>query len=391
MEDEHALVGVLPLIYEAALDPDRWEACLAGMVTCVEATSAVLLLPDYEQNAVVFLRSAGIDPAVWPSFDEYYWWINPYAEFFATYEGTYYSSHELRRPGVATPFVYDEVMPRSEYYNDWLGPQGINYHLGAFVYRQGAMRGQLDFERQRQVGPFGVNSLEVLERLYPHVCRALQVGATLGYLGRQATGAQALLDGLPVGVVLIDAYGRPAFFNKRAESLMAAEPRLRLEGGRLVAEGHRDQVALEALLELTVRTGRGQGLHPGGALRLHGLNGRSPLRVLVAPVPASDSPLSLLSPRRICAAVLISEPGAPDPLDAAVLRLLYHLTPAEARLAVAVAEGRELTEIAEAFGIARNTARAQLRTIYDKTGVRRQADLVRLLLSGPAAFAPRPL
>jgi len=113
--------------------------------------------------------------------------------------------------------------------------------------------------------------------------------------------------------------------------------------------------------------------------------------VLVAPVPASDSPLSLLSPRRICAAVLISEPGAPDPLDAAVLRLLYHLTPAEARLAVAVAEGRELTEIAEAFGIARNTARAQLRTIYDKTGVRRQADLVRLLLSGPAAFAPRPL
>jgi DNA-binding CsgD family transcriptional regulator len=51
----------------------------------------------------------------------------------------------------------------------------------------------------------------------------------------------------------------------------------------------------------------------------------------------------------------------------------------EANLAVALASGRSLVDAADALGIAHNTARSHLRSIFAKTGVRRQSQLVHLL------------
>jgi DNA-binding CsgD family transcriptional regulator len=50
-------------------------------------------------------------------------------------------------------------------------------------------------------------------------------------------------------------------------------------------------------------------------------------------------------------------------------------------LAIKLANGLSLEEAAEAIGIRRNTARAHLRSIFSKTGVRRQTELVRIFLN----------
>lgn len=60
------------------------------------------------------------------------------------------------------------------------------------------------------------------------------------------------------------------------------------------------------------------------------------------------------------------------------------MSPAEARLAQALFEGRELAQYAQDANVAINTARTQLRHIFDKTGCRRQTDLLRLLHALPA-------
>jgi DNA-binding CsgD family transcriptional regulator len=73
--------------------------------------------------------------------------------------------------------------------------------------------------------------------------------------------------------------------------------------------------------------------------------------------------------------------GAPTQHSAAVLRSHYKLTPAEVRLAVALAEGRSLKEAAGGLGIRITTARAHLRQVFAKTGTSRQAALVRLVLT----------
>ena len=106
------------------------------------------------------------------------------------------------------------------------------------------------------------------------------------------------------------------------------------------------------------------------------------------PVPLSEWAEGQGSP---CVAVFISDP---DPRDAAseqgvkeTLRALFQLTPAEANLAIKLARGMSLAEVSAAQNISRHTARAQLKSIFSKTGVTRQAELVRLVLKSVASLA----
>jgi DNA-binding CsgD family transcriptional regulator len=69
---------------------------------------------------------------------------------------------------------------------------------------------------------------------------------------------------------------------------------------------------------------------------------------------------------------------------------LFGLSKAEARVAAGVAEGRRLPEIAQASDVRMPTVRTQLRAALRKLGVARQADLVRVVLTLPAALSLRP-
>jgi len=55
------------------------------------------------------------------------------------------------------------------------------------------------------------------------------------------------------------------------------------------------------------------------------------------------------------------------------------VTLAEARLTLKLLEGLSLTAAAEALGISRNTARTQLSSVFSKTNLNSQTQLVKLV------------
>jgi DNA-binding NarL/FixJ family response regulator len=65
------------------------------------------------------------------------------------------------------------------------------------------------------------------------------------------------------------------------------------------------------------------------------------------------------------------------------LRTLYGLTSAETRLLLALLDGACVSGYAESAGVSLNTVRSQLKSILLKTGCRRQAELMRKILSNP--------
>ena len=69
------------------------------------------------------------------------------------------------------------------------------------------------------------------------------------------------------------------------------------------------------------------------------------------------------------------------------LRALYGLTGAEARVASLLARGYRLDEIAEMLGVAYETTRKHLKQIFGKTSTARQADLVRVVMTGPGGLS----
>ena len=110
-------------------------------------------------------------------------------------------------------------------------------------------------------------------------------------------------------------------------------------------------------------------------------SGRSDLGLVIRPVPGSEWGEGQASP---CAAVFISDPDLRESASQATLGELFGLTPAEANLAILLSRGLSLAEASETQSISQHTARAQLKAIFSKTGVSRQAELVRLVLKSVA-------
>jgi DNA-binding CsgD family transcriptional regulator len=111
------------------------------------------------------------------------------------------------------------------------------------------------------------------------------------------------------------------------------------------------------------------------------------LEVMVLPVGprTADAPFSFTA-RRARVAVVLADPSDDTPLSAETLRSLLQLPPSLARLASAISAGKTIVDYADDAGLTEGTARQQLKDLLTRAGVRRQADLVRVLLSSVAAL-----
>ena len=96
--------------------------------------------------------------------------------------------------------------------------------------------------------------------------------------------------------------------------------------------------------------------------------------LLIEAMPVSAASMEIYDGGR--AILVISDLTRSPVTDAALLTLVFDLTTAEARLAVALCDGCDLATAARNFGISRQTVRSQLKAVFAKTGVRRQAELV---------------
>ncbi|MCB1845667.1 MAG: helix-turn-helix transcriptional regulator, partial [Halioglobus sp.] len=120
------------------------------------------------------------------------------------------------------------------------------------------------------------------------------------------------------------------------------------------------------------------------ALRVPRAGGRADLGLVIRPATGAQAGESQVIP---AAAIFVSDPELQVETSQQILGELFELTPAEARLATLLARGLSLAEVSKAQAISQHTARAQLKSIFAKTGVSRQAELVRLVLKSAAALA----
>ena len=120
----------------------------------------------------------------------------------------------------------------------------------------------------------------------------------------------------------------------------------------------------------------------GGRLRLSREH-RAPLSVLVIPHRARLSWIDLLRPRAI---LFITDPEEAAVVRRESLRQDFGLTPAEAGFTREILKADGLQAAADRLGISLTTARTHLAHVFGKTGTRRQAELVRLILQSQPAI-----
>lgn len=267
-----------------------------------------------------------------------------------------------------------EVLPRrllerTTAYREWVQPQRLSHvlHVGVSNDPSAALLIGL----RRSGNPPGDGRFALLERLVPHLQRASELHRRLGAARALVDAYGAMLEALPIGAVLLDGRAHALQMNRAAELILCDERIGSAKHGRLRL-GTRE---VAAAVERACATGEPTAVpvrHPTG-------------RVLpVVVVPMRDG---VGSARAGAAAIaLLGDPDRRPRLSSDLLGRLYDLTPAQAAMATLLAEGKSLASSAAALGITIATARDRLKQIFARTRTRRQAELVRLLLTGPAAF-----
>jgi DNA-binding CsgD family transcriptional regulator len=174
-------------------------------------------------------------------------------------------------------------------------------------------------------------------------------------------------------IALIDGDGCVVHMNTRFRRLIGDGIHLKAE--RLASwEGDADR-ALSAAIARAIQHDGSSG-DPAAAVVLPRRLRARPLVAQVVPVfrPACETP------GLIAALVMLRdlEWSSAGPLKA-VLQRAFGFTPAEAHLAGKIAQGRTLADIARQDGAALETLRTRLKSVFDKTGTRRQTELALLL------------
>ncbi|MGK2911008.1 MAG: helix-turn-helix transcriptional regulator [Sphingobium sp.] len=221
-----------------------------------------------------------------------------------------------------------------------------------------------------------------LRRLLPHLQQAVRCNAKIGQLQSRADTLSKMSSHLQMGVLLCRVDLSIDWCNAAAVEVLAQTSLLASTAGRFrctrqvdanalrnavqaVAAGKADVARLVLLsedgVELHIRVTRTDGLvgQPGN--------------------PRDHAPIALT----------ISLPSARTYFNVDDVALFFGLSPAEANLAAALAGGSSVAEYAAMRGISIGTARVQLNRILSKTGLPRQAELVRVIQGSSAARRAR--
>jgi DNA-binding CsgD family transcriptional regulator len=347
---------------EAVLDPGVWPDLMDEICRSINAVGALLIQSDVRTSDVP--RTKSIDEAITRYFRDGW------------------HMHDVRARGASlllagTPVVTDEdvttpdEMKSHPFYNDAVFPTGLHWWAGV-GFRSGSGLWALGIQRTRMEGPFS----QVERRLLATLSQSLTEVATLSTAVGQAVLASSTsaLDAVHRPAIAIDHFGFVLGVNTAVQRIFGAD--IGVRGKRLWFSDPQARGRLEDLIQQMTAGSDLAPLSGPGPIVVRRKD-KSPIVVDALPVPAAAR-----SPFLGARVILTLVPVEPKPRpDAALIARTFGLTPAEAKLAAALANGTSLEDAAEELHISRETARSQLKVVFAKTGTHRQSGLVALLSS----------
>ena len=362
-------------IYDTVHDPDTWPTMLNRVADLLAATSGAALVSYNSLTRSPALLYPRGNPEYIDSFLEYWGHRCP-----ISYYGRNHPIGAVMSPEM---FVSREEYCGTEIFNEWFKPQRLEAMIGAKLLIEGPISAFLAVMRPYSRGDFGETEIKLFAALVPHLQRALQLQMRLAGLDGPPTSSAEMLNQLPHAVLLVDARAGVIFANQAAERLLRCGGGLSLGRDGLYAEIPRETLRLRQMIAKSAEPTDAHG-GAGGRFRLS-REDQAPLTVLVAPHRSRFDWIDILRPT---AMLFITDPEQAADIRGAWLRQDFGLTPAEAGFAVEIAKGDGLLAAAGRLGVSLATVRTHLAHVFDKTGTRRQAELVRLILqSQPATSA----
>src|SRR5262245_18422388 len=369
------LSDVIGCIYDCTLDPSRWEPTLDALRSLIACRSGQLALVDLRRHRILIQKALGIE-AQWLELQaKYLPEITNFAERHL--DGGLSMDQPLVTSRLSSPARY----AASPFFQEWCRPQGYIDVVQINLIRTPTRISGLALGRHQSEGIVEERDIELMRLLVPHVRRAVTISNVLDAQAIERARLAETLDALKLGVVLANEDSRILHANRAAEKMRGDGGALReRDGGRRV-EGARASAEIRSAIGLAARDESAIG-NTGLAVRLTEED-EAPLVAHVLPLAGGEA-RSRLEPAAVAALFINSE--IDDAASAKVVASTFGLTPAETRVLVRMLTGSTVAEAATYLGVAPTTMRTHLDSIFTKTGVSRQSELIRLAAQiAPAA------
>ena len=351
-------------IYECSFVPELWPQVLRDTSRLSDSAGAAMFLTNPEVAAWTSSRNA--QGTIEGFVREGWYWRG---ELMNRVHGTRHAGF-LRDIDLLTA----QQLEAEPIYRDNWSRLGMGWGAATAFALPGGDALSIVLPRPTMKGPADAAAIAQLDALRPHFARAALMAARLRLEGARAAGDALAAIGL--AALVLEGGGRVLAANALVE---AAAGVVHWRAGDRIALQDRaaDALLREALAQIEL---------PGnGGVRSFPVHARSlmvghviPIRLSARDIFSRSAAMLVLAP--------VEAPGAP-PVE--LVRSLFDLTPAEARVARGLAGGRTVDELAGEGGVSANTVRAQVRGVLEKTGCHRQADVV-ALLAGIAAVRSGP-
>lgn len=353
----------IPLLDDGSIEA-AWRTWLGQLGTLLQCNYTVLVLrpPSTRDAGLNIAAGADYDPAR-DRYNTRYYSMDPFVNLppgRVVSLAEYASNHPLQV---------------DEFYRVCMQPAHIQHVLGVDLAGKPGLQPGLRLCRPPGGRDFDASERRLIARLVPHLEHALALHQRLNHMDLERGLYAGALTQLAVASILLDGELNLIACNPMAERLLEEGDGLSRTGGALRLSQPRDQQRLRELVAAAAAARCSGAPTLAGAMPVARPSGRAPLGLMVRPLDPEEASRS-----PSVASVFVTDPERQAEAPTEVLGQLFGLTTAEARLALLLANGLSLEQAAEELNITRNTGRAHLRSIFAKTGVGQQSQLVSLVL-----------
>jgi DNA-binding CsgD family transcriptional regulator len=359
-----ASAGVRPLsetlidrIYECAFAPEHWPGVFDELAKIADARGGYLFTANRKVINWTASASLQLGMQAFVAGDFYTRTSRPARALASGHAGF------LRDYDVFT----DEELAADPIYRDLLWPAGLGWCAATAIRLPTGDELFLCVEREHARGPVEATAIEQLDALRPHLARSALMAARLQLERVRAASAMLASIGLPA--LVFDRAGRVLVANELLE-----RPSDHVHWRSQARFALKDSKA-DALLRRAMETLQADGAGSNRSFPVRGPDAQVALIAHVVPIRRSARDLFSQS-----VGVLILMPAkTPQAPSVELVQSLFDLTAAEARVARSLTMGQTVDEIASENGVSSHTVRTQVRGVLEKTGSRRQADVIALL------------
>lgn len=370
-------------LYKGPLESTPWQSFLPLLGQLMQAVSVSLVLrppADGDSGLILNYHRPGAgeqakaelaDPSSWP--------ISAYREHF-------FSLDPFIRLPLGEVITLAELIPErelleSDYYQHYLEPAGVFHIIGTDTQEPAGLIARLRISRGKGEQPFSEEDKHCLHQLALHLQQAMEIHARLSTMESERNLYANAVDRLAVGTIILDEHSHILKANELASQLLQQKDGISKVNNKLLFDQRELNTEFNKLLPEVLSPSMDGKPGMAQALRVARPSGRADLGLIIRPVPTSEWPEGQSSPT---IAVFISDPEQQSNTSQLIITRLFGFTPAEAALAMQLAKGLSLADASTELSISQHTARAQLKAIFSKTGVTRQAELVRLVVKSVA-------